>query len=338
MRILIACTYDYWNQNHVWIAKSAYSVLKNKFKDVDITTIPFYNSPNTYLDQALGYRGFSVNQADKVITFGPFAHLVEHNNKYSYITSHLKNFYELWNNPLGELSNGISDKLKSKINHLDLACLSEAKASYCFYSKIQNRHPEVKITQIKTPKISLSKNLTLSNDGSILLLGDYNHQNNFSVIIKSLAKLQKLTNKFIFAGKKQRIDIYDSIRKTIDTSHHRENIKLVSISTPTHLNELISSAAIIIDTSIENDTYQTGLVETIRQRKAFYTFSNSGLTTEDLFSTDGFNILEPNEEFLTDFFEKYSHESELLTLKKHFDSIYNYYENTYTSNFEDTLV
>lgn len=337
MRVLVVCTYDYWKQDHLWIANEVFNKLKSRHNNTDLAMIPFLNLTTKFIDQAIAIRGLSLNQADKIISFGPFSHLLEHNNKLSFLTSHAKEYYELWQSPIGEIANDISISLRNKINHIDLSCLSESRKVYCFYDKIKERHPELPIKKLLFPKIDITKShedKNTFNENFILCLGDFSHQSHFHLLTKSISKLHKTKLKFILAGRLQRRDIYDSLAKIIEENSLKDVIELKIIKNSSHFKKLINVSNMIVDCSIENDTYPFYLIDTLKAKKPFCVFTNSGLSANDFFSNQEINIITPTYESIKYFFENINEQNIYEYFKSQFK---NYIDNYHTLKTEDFL-
>ncbi len=337
MRVLVVCSYDYWKQDHLWIAHEVFNKLKAKHNKTDLAIIPFLNLTTKFIDQAIAIRGLSLNQADKIISFGPFSHLLEHHNKLSFLTSHAKEYYELWQSPIGEIANDVTISLRNKINHVDLSCLSEARKVYCFYDKIKERHPELQITKLLFPKIDLSKNdedKNTKNENFILCLGDFSHQSHFHLLTKSISKLHKTNLKFILAGRLQRRDIYDSISKIIEDNSLKNVIELNIIQNSSQFKKLVNRSKMIIDCGIENDTYPFYLIDTLKAKKPFCVFTNSGLSANDFFSNQEVNVIPPTIEKIKYFFANINENNIFEYFKSQF---MNYRDNYHTINTEDFL-
>lgn len=337
MRVLVVCSYDYWRQDHLWIAHEVFNKLKSKHNNTDLAIIPFHNLTTKFIDQAIAIRGLSLNQADKIVSFGPFSHLLEHNNKLSFLTSHAKEYYELWQSPIGEIANDVTINLRNKINHIDLSCLSEARKVYCFYDKIKERHPELNVTKLLFPKIDITinhENKNTINENFILCLGNFSHHSHFHLLTKSIAKLQKTNLKFILAGGLQRRDIYDSISKIIEDNNLKNVIELKVIQNSSQFKNLISMSKMIIDCGIENDTYPYYLIDTLKAKKPFCVFTNSGLSANDFFSNQEINVILPTIEEIRYFFENINEKIIFESFKSQFK---NYIDNYHTIKTEDFL-
>lgn len=72
MRVLVVCTYDYWKQDHLWIANEVFNKLKSRHNNTYLAIIPFLNSTTKFIDQAIAIRGLSLIKRIKLFHLDHF--------------------------------------------------------------------------------------------------------------------------------------------------------------------------------------------------------------------------------------------------------------------------
>lgn len=95
----------------------------------EIVYIPNTDDPDTIIEQMAAFRLVSLeNYFDRVITFRPPAHVVQHANKIVWFIHHIRFFYDLWNSeyyPIPDLAPW--RELRAAVVRADTAALAEAK-------------------------------------------------------------------------------------------------------------------------------------------------------------------------------------------------------------------
>lgn len=96
---------------------------------VETIWIPYVTyPPGETLDQMLAFRLLRIEGADRVITFRPPAHLVQHPNKVVWFIHHLRDFYDLWGTQYGVLPDRLQYRgLRDTVWRTDTHALGEAR-------------------------------------------------------------------------------------------------------------------------------------------------------------------------------------------------------------------
>lgn len=310
MKILIVCTLDFWNQEHLWIAKDAYSSLKKNNHTVDLIRLPFNNDCLSYFEQVLAYRSLDLNLADLIITFGPFSHVIEHRKKIAFITNHLKGFYELWDSPYGELATEANSVLKEKISYLDLMALSESKKNFCFYEKIKKRYPSIVVDVLPIPKVAKIPLVKKDNRKTIVSLGNFDSDYRFDLLVKSLSFVETSDFKLVIAGHRKRIDIYDAVQKSAKRWVAAGVLELVCLQNSNADHQILSQADLFLDCGIESDLLSASIYKGLQFQKPVSGIRGCGFFEKTLFGQNSDFIFpeEPKElgKYLNQFLEKSS--------------------------------
>ena len=119
-----------------WLAEE----LTREGHSVETVFVPQVDDPQTLLKQMMGLRLVNLDAADRVITFRPQAHLIQHHNKVAWFIHHVRPLYDLWSSnmrgfPINEQNSGV----KSAVHEIDRKSLEEAKAVYTNSRVVQHR-------------------------------------------------------------------------------------------------------------------------------------------------------------------------------------------------------
>lgn len=343
MKIILFCTYDIWNKEHLWIANKFYQQLKKKHT-IDINYAPFRNLPMHYNKQVFAYRAFSFCSADVVITMGPFAHVILHKRKVSILTNHLNNFFELWKSPSGELENDISNNQRNQIFQIDNTSLQEAKKIYSFYSKIQKRYlGDIKIDPLPIPNIDQQPtNLVKSTVGAIskkqsgLILTDYSQQQQNDILLRALQLSKNLNIQLTFAGPVKRPDILESLKKQFSDLIINNQVRFLENPDPNQISSLKTENNIIFDTGMECDGYSNSVYWGIANKKTILSFTNAGYFAQDSHFSGKISNLNFDIDFLKNYFQNM--DTHISELNNFYEEKYNTYNELPQPNWEEILL
>lgn len=325
MKILVFCTHECNDKNHLWLVDDCVNFLKkNKFTTEEIN-LPFQNDPKKFLEQALVFRSFDLSSADLVITFGPFAHCIDHKNKISFVANHLKNFFELWGGPFGEEDSIQNKIIKNSVYEIDTKTLSEAKIVYTFYNKNIYRYPEVKMTHTKLPIIIPYSNFqkVYTEKVNILIHHNFNHYERFENLIYSLDHIENKQVVMKIIGTIERQDIYDSILRIGKTQIESERLIILPNPSPKELKDEVSISDLIVDCGIESDTLPLALKYAHEFKTPFFGIEGCGILDELTNHTQIENIIPDNHFLISRFINNFF--SNHIKNKKKFDTYFHDY-------------
>ena len=89
--------------------------------------VPFVDDPHETLSQMLAFRLLRIEGADRVVTFRPPAHLIEHPCKVVWLIHHLRHFYDLWDTPYRPYPDRLPYRaLRDRVRQADTLALRRA--------------------------------------------------------------------------------------------------------------------------------------------------------------------------------------------------------------------
>jgi glycosyltransferase involved in cell wall biosynthesis len=107
-----------------WLA----SQLRARGHEVEVVLIPTTEDPQSVLIQMAAMRSMDLSAFDRVITFRPPSHVVQHPNKVAWFIHHFRVFYDLWGTDYcGMPDNAPFRALRAEIVAADTQALSEAR-------------------------------------------------------------------------------------------------------------------------------------------------------------------------------------------------------------------
>lgn len=337
-RIVILNSFDYWEQDHLWIAESAFNAIKKINSAVDHVHLPFKNDPLLYFQQVLAFRSIDFSSADMVVTFGPLAHTIDHRKKICFVTQHLKGYYELWNSPYGEIQTDTTTQTRGKLHYLDSMTLAEAKKLFCFYPKLQHRFPEIKMNIVSLPMIpSLPISGMPPNSQKLVgSFGTFDSDFRFDIAIKSLEFCSAQGIKLVIAAKLKRKEILESLRRIGRRFIENGTLELISDPTSAVENQLAARCDLLLDSGIEQDTFSQSTKLAIAHRKPVIGYSDSGLLETTNLKFKEFSSLLATPTAVSDFISKYFGE-DFDKMKRQFSEQYSRYESKKGIDWEKEL-
>ncbi|WP_029314581.1 glycosyltransferase family 4 protein, partial [Acidiphilium angustum] len=112
-----------------FIAEWLESELRRRGHQVETILIPNTENPETVLQQMIAFRAINLSDAyERVITFRPPAHVVQHPNKVVWFIHHFRQFYDLWDTPYCNIPNtAFGRSLRAQIFAADNVALNAAR-------------------------------------------------------------------------------------------------------------------------------------------------------------------------------------------------------------------
>ncbi len=99
----------------------------------EIVYIPNTDTPDAILEQMTAFRLLRLEDSfDRVITFRPPAHVVQHPVKVIWFIHHIRMYYDLWNTPYCPIPDTAASRaLRAAIMRADTVALREARTVFC---------------------------------------------------------------------------------------------------------------------------------------------------------------------------------------------------------------
>lgn len=108
--------------------------------EVAVVEIPEVDHPNSLFDQMVAIRSLRLDDADRVITFRPQSHLIQHPCKVIWFIHHLRTYYDLWNDlELGPPHTVRNEGFRDALHRVDTDALLEAHAVFTNSSVVRDR-------------------------------------------------------------------------------------------------------------------------------------------------------------------------------------------------------
>jgi glycosyltransferase involved in cell wall biosynthesis len=133
MRIaLVSSAVPFINGGGRFIVEWAEAQLRAAGHNVERFYLPFADDPDLMLDQIAAYRLMDLTQScERIITFRPPAHVIEHPDKICWFIHHIRTFYDLWDTPyVGMPHTPKTRALRAALMEADTNGLASAKQLY----------------------------------------------------------------------------------------------------------------------------------------------------------------------------------------------------------------
>ena len=119
-----------------WLA----SRLSDSGHQVETVFIPFVDDPSSLMRQMTAFRMLRLDACDRIVTFRPPAHLVQHRHKIIWFIHHLRSLYDLWDTPYCSIPhNPAGEALRTAIHAADTRALREARHVFTNSLVVRNR-------------------------------------------------------------------------------------------------------------------------------------------------------------------------------------------------------
>jgi glycosyltransferase involved in cell wall biosynthesis len=124
-----------------FIADWLESELRGRGHQVETVLIPSTENPETVLQQMTAFRTINLSDAyERVITFRPPAHIVQHPNKVVWFIHHFRQFYDLWGTPYcGCPDTALGRALRAQIFCADNVALNAARRVFTNSRVVKDR-------------------------------------------------------------------------------------------------------------------------------------------------------------------------------------------------------
>jgi glycosyltransferase involved in cell wall biosynthesis len=130
---LVSSFVPFINGGARFIVEWAEAHLREAGHQVERFYLPFWDEPSCLMDQIAAYRMMDMAQScDRMITFRPPAHLIEHPDKIVWFIHHIRVFYDLWDTPYAGMPDTAKTRaLRQALMDADANGLTSARKLYC---------------------------------------------------------------------------------------------------------------------------------------------------------------------------------------------------------------
>ncbi len=124
-----------------FIAEWLEAELCKRGHQTETVLIPNTENPDTVLQQMIAFREIKVADAyDRVITFRPPSHVVQHPNKVVWFIHHFRKFYDLWGTAYSDVNDtALSRALRAQVIAADNLALNEARQVFTNSRVVKDR-------------------------------------------------------------------------------------------------------------------------------------------------------------------------------------------------------
>jgi glycosyltransferase involved in cell wall biosynthesis len=161
MRIaLVSSTIPFAQGGGRFIVDWLHEALTSRGHQVETVWLPYVDYPFETLNQMLAFRMIKINDADRIITFRPPAHLIEHPRKVVWFIHHFRQFYDLWDTPYRPYPDLAPYRaLRDQVRSVDTRALSTAYKFYTNSKAVADRvvrfnglNPEILYPPLRNPE------------------------------------------------------------------------------------------------------------------------------------------------------------------------------------------
>jgi glycosyltransferase involved in cell wall biosynthesis len=259
-----------------WLAKE----LVERGHEVEVFTIPEYDLPDLVLLQSYNMRLMKLDKADKVITFRPQSHLIQHHNKTVWFIHHLRTFYDLWDSsyrdfPADEIHKGI----RRELMYLDTKALAEARAVYSNSKTVAAR---LKLynnidSQVLYPPLFDPKEFRFkAMNNEIVYISRLEHHKRQHLIIESMRWIPKPYTLRI-VGQASNLEYFKYLEDIVQNNNLTDRVLLENrwVSEEEKV-EILSQCWMNVYIPLDEDSYGYPTLEAAHSGKATLTLQDSG--------------------------------------------------------------
>lgn len=276
---------------------------------VEIIEIPEYDEPSKIIQQSYGLRFLNLDKADKVITFRPQSHLIQHHNKTVWFIHHLRVFYDLWESsyrdfPADDKHVGIRDELQ----RIDTLALQQAKNVFSNSITMQSRllkYNGIRSEVLYPPVINAEEYKNISFEKKLVYVSRLEHHKRQHLIIEAMNWIPR-DFKLTIAGKSGN-ESYIKYLNTIVAKYSLED--RISIEdrwiSEDEKRQLLGTSLYNVYMPLEEDSYGYPTLEAAHAGKATITTSDSGGVKEFVTHDKNGLVFQPNPESIGNGIRKY---------------------------------
>jgi glycosyltransferase involved in cell wall biosynthesis len=257
---------------------------------VETIWIPQIDDPTTLFQQMLAFRLMDLNDSfDRVITFRPPAHVIQHHTKIVWFIHHIRQFYDLWEtdyNPLPRTA--YWDAYRSNLAAADTKALGVARKVFTNSGIVQGRLKTfngVDAEVLYPPVLAPERFFSEIWGGEVAFICRVEHHKRQHLAIEAM-KHTKTPVRLRISGRSSSAEYADSLRKLIAMNDLEDRVTLdLRWISEGEKASLLSTALAAIYVPLDEDSYGYPTIEAALSRKATITVSDSGGVPE--FITDG---------------------------------------------------
>jgi glycosyltransferase involved in cell wall biosynthesis len=258
--------------------------------EVETVWIPQIDDPATLFQQMLAFRLMDLNDSfDRIVTFRPPAHVVQHHTKIVWFIHHIRQFYDLWDtdyNPLPRTA--YWEAYRDALRAADTNALGEAHKIFTNSAIVQNRLKTfngIASEVLYPPVLAPERFFSEAWGGEIAFICRVEHHKRQHLAIEAM-RHTRTPVRLRIAGRSASAEYADFLRKLIAEHDLEDRVTLdLRWISEGEKTSLLSTALAAIYIPLDEDSYGYPTIEAALARKTTITVSDSGGVPE--FITDG---------------------------------------------------
>lgn len=273
--------------------------------EVERIYLPSSEAPETLLDELLAYRLMDLSEtADRVITFRPPAHLINHPEKVVWFIHHYRAWYDLWDSEYCPIPSTPRWRgVRQQLIRADTNALAEARRVYCNSATVADRVRRFNGIESEVLYPPLSNPDRFRNDtygDEILCICRFARHKRQHLLVEAMRHVRTPVRLRLCGSRTPYVDELERI--AADLPRGKVSIEARWISEQEKVDRLASALAVAYF-PIDEDSYGYPTLEAAHARKAALVASDGGGVTELVrHGTEGM-VLDPDPRAIADAFD-----------------------------------
>jgi glycosyltransferase involved in cell wall biosynthesis len=267
--------------------------------EVEIVYLPFSEDPDAILSQMMAYRFMDLSEyADRVITFRPPSHAIEHPNKIAWFIHHIRVFYDMWNTTYRPVQDDTKGRaLRQCIWDFDRSALRSSRKIFTNSKIVQNRLREFNgiESEVLYPPIFNAKRFTLLTYSDTIVCVSRVEPYKRQLLLVEAMKYTRTSVKLALYGASQQLEYPAQIGNLIQRERLGDRVTFVSrwIS-ENEKEQIIGSALAMAYIPVDEDSYGYPTIEAAHAAKPTLTTTDAGGVLEFVVNGESGLTAEPD--------------------------------------------
>jgi glycosyltransferase involved in cell wall biosynthesis len=277
--------------------------------NVETVWIPQSDEPAALFQQMLAFRLIDLNDSfDRIITFRPSSHLVQHHTKVVWFIHHIRQFYDLWDteyNPLPDTA--YWESYRKNLMAADTNALKEARHVFTNSKTVKERlkrFNNVDAEVLYPPVLAPERFYTEAWGGEIAFICRVEHHKRQHLAIEAM-RYVKTPVRLRISGRSGFPDYADKLRQIVIDYNLEERVTLdLRWISEGEKTSLLSTALAALYIPVDEDSYGYPTIEAALAHKATITVGDSGGVPEFIDNGISGLIAEPDPQALAEAFDR----------------------------------
>lgn len=267
--------------------------LRERGHATEIVYIPSADNPDTLLQQMAAFRSIDLSAFERVITFRPPAHVVQHPCKVVWFIHHIRIFYDLWDGPYRPFPDTARWRaLRAQIIRADTGALTEAHSVFTNSRVVADRlaqYNDIAAEVLYPPVLAPERFRSGDYGDEIVCVCRVEHHKRQHLLVEAMAHTQTPV-RLRLCGAATNPAYVDSLREMAKQHGVQDRISIENRwITEDEKADALENALASAYVPFDEDSYGYPTIEAAHARRCTVTVNDSGGVPE--FVTDGINGL-----------------------------------------------